>query len=167
MTACPWLPGLVTLEDSGGDWTRYVDLLYSYFYADFVRTSPMFDSMRLGLKRHPVVRGKEWTFWHIIQEGPVESERTPNLERCSRIRWPRPVIEHCNGGEIKVWEERRRSEGRIHLWFENEDYLVVLARRRAGTSDEYVLLWTAFKIDAGHSRRKLQRRYEEYGALNS
>ncbi|MNH30689.1 hypothetical protein D3C79_909980 [compost metagenome] len=44
---------------------------------------------RLGLKRHPVIQGKEATFWHMISEGNDEAERLPDLRRCERIRWPR------------------------------------------------------------------------------
>jgi hypothetical protein len=29
----------------------------------------------------------------MIQEGRTEDERTPDLRRCERIRWPRPIIE--------------------------------------------------------------------------
>jgi len=47
---------------------------------------------RLGLKRHPMTQNKEATFWHMIQEGSVESERIPDIRRCERIRWPRPSV---------------------------------------------------------------------------
>ena len=168
MTACPWLPALVTLEDSQGDWFRYAELVYSYFYADFVRSRPSYEGFRLRLKRHPVVQGKEWTFWHLIQDGPIEPDRTPNLRRCERIRWPRPIVEHCDDDGLMIWEEtRERSEIRVHLWFETEDYVVVLARRGVGTSDEYMLLWTAYVVDTNHSRRNLRKRFERHRAQNS
>ena len=79
----PWLPDLVLLEDSGGDWSPYVELVYSYFYADFVRDRPTYGGKRLGLKRLPMEQGKEATFWHMTSEGPVEEERTPTCVAAS------------------------------------------------------------------------------------
>lgn len=35
--------------------------------------------------------GKEATFWHMIQEGRIEEDRTPDIRRCERIRWPKPI----------------------------------------------------------------------------
>jgi hypothetical protein len=48
------------------------------------------------------------------------------------------------------------------MWLEAEDYLVVLARRKVGQPDEYVLPWTAFIVESGHYRRGLQKRFEKY-----
>jgi len=157
------LPPLVLLEDSTGDWFKYVDLVYAYFCGDFVRDRPTYRGTRLGLKRYSLTQGKEVTFWHMISAGKVESERTPELRRCERIRWPRPLIEQCQRDGVKVWEEERSaSERRIHLWLEDHDYVVVLARRRAGTTHEYLLPWTAYVVDSGHSRKNLQRRFEKW-----
>ena len=79
----------------------------------------------------------------------------PDLRRCERIRWPRPIIDHGAEPVIRVWENERKGERRICLWLENADYLVVLARRRG-----YVLLWTAYPVTQPHRRRKLLREYE-------
>jgi len=159
----PWLPSLVLLEDSGGDWFAYVELVYSHFYADFVRERPRYEGVRLGLKRLPMHQGKEATFWHMTSEGPDEAERRPDLRRCERIKWPRPTIEGCPHDDIKIWEEKRGgSERRIHLWCEDDDYLVVLARRKADTAEEYLLPWTAYVVDSGHRRRNLECRYRRW-----
>lgn len=157
----PWLPGLVCLADFGGDWDTYINAVYEVFCRDFVRTRPQFRGVALGLKRLPLTDGREATFWHLTSEGPDESERTPALPRCERIGWPRPSIENEADTEVKVWEEHRRgNEYRVHIWAERDDYLVVLARRRVGQPDEYVLPWTAYPLDRPHNRVKLQRRYE-------
>lgn len=97
MTSIPdWLPPLVLFTDYGGNWNRYVEALYSYFKQDFVDSSPSFRGTQLALKRHPMEHGKEATFWHLISEGQVEDKRVPNLRRCERIRWPRPIIEYVD-----------------------------------------------------------------------
>jgi len=158
MSASPdWLPPLVLFEDYKGDWGVYLDAIYAYFKQDFVDSKPEFHGRRLGLKRHPMTHGKEATFWHMIQEGKAEEERTPDLRRCERIRWPKPVIEHDDDQAIKVWRNRRGRDERVCLWFYKENYLVILADRR-----DYILPWTAYLVEQPHRQRKLQKEYEEY-----
>ena len=148
-----WLPPLVEMSAYGGDWPRYEAALYGFFRADFITSAPLFRGKRVGLKRHPVIQGKEATYWHCISEGKAEADRLPDMRRCERIRWPRPCIEH--EAELKVWTEERNGEDRIHLWLEMEGYLVVLAIRNG-----YVILWTTFFVKHEHERRKFNRRYE-------
>ena len=152
-----WLPPLVYLEDCNGDWDSYLDAIYSFFKHDFVDDKPVFRGRRLGLKRHPQTHGKEATFWHMITEGKVEVERIPDLRRCERIRWPRPVIEHNDHPGIKCWVSVKKSDKRIHIWLDEVDYLVVLADRC-----DYLLPWTAFPVTWEHTRAKLLKEYEAY-----
>ncbi|MEA3640775.1 MAG: hypothetical protein VBE63_12640 [Lamprobacter sp.] len=152
-----WLPPLERLSDYNGDWESYLEAIYSYFKQDFVDSNPVFRGRRLGLKRHPLNHGKEATFWHMIQEGAVEEDRTPDLRRCERIRWPRPIIEHDADSRLKVWANQRRGERRICLWLEQESFLVILADR-----GKYLLPWTAYLVEQPHRQRKLQREYEVY-----
>jgi hypothetical protein len=155
------LPPLILFNDYDGDWDAYLDALYEWFKNDFIDAKPLFRGRRLGLKRHPMTNGKEATFWHMIQEGPVESERIPNLRRCERIRWPKPIIENSEKLEIKVWCNERNGERRICLWFVRDSYLVILADRK-----DYLLPWTAYPVDQPHRQRKLQKEYEEYCKKN-
>ncbi|MCY4214962.1 MAG: hypothetical protein OXF68_15235 [Gammaproteobacteria bacterium] len=152
-----WLPPLVLFSSHGGDWESYLAAIYGCFKQDFVDSRPVFQGRRLGLKRHPWAHGKEATFWHMIQRGDNEEERTPDFRRCERIRWPKPIIEHDSDPAIKVWVNRRRGQQRICLWFEPESYLVILADR-----GKYILPWTAYPVEQPHRRRKLQREYEEF-----
>jgi hypothetical protein len=152
-----WLPGLVLLGDCEGDWQRYLNALYEFFKKDFVESQPIFEGKRLGLKRHPMSNGKEATFWHMISEGNEEEERIPDLRRCERIRWPRPIIENSRNSVVKVWKNIREREARVCLWLEPQEYLVVLASRKG-----YILLWTAYVVDQPHRKRKLQKEFEEY-----
>lgn len=158
MSGAPtWLPPLVLFSDYGGNWDAYLDAIYDWFKQDFIDSKPMFQGRRLGLKRHPMSHGKEATFWHMIQEGAVEEDRTPDFRRCERIRWPKPIIEHDADDVIKVWANQRQGDMRICLWFEQENYLVILADR-----GNYILPWTAYLVEQPHRQRKLQREYEEY-----
>ena len=152
-----WLPALVRFQDYGSDWERYVNALYRFFTQDFVVNRAEFRGIRIGLKRMPIVDGKEATFWHLISEGPLEADRLPDLRRCERIRWPRPVIDHAEENAIKVWETTRKGDTRICLWLESNEYLVILARRRG-----YILLWTAFPVTLPHRKAALQKEYEAH-----
>jgi len=152
-----WLPPLVLFEDYGGDWDRYLDVLYRFFKKDFIESAPTFKGLKLVLKRHPIEKGKEATFWHLISEGRSEEDRLPDLRRCERIRWPRPIIEHHHEPVIKYWETKRKGEKRICLWFEEVEYLVILAKRRG-----YLILWTAYLVTRTHSKMKLRKEYEAY-----
>jgi len=152
-----WLPPLVLFGDSQGDWERYLAVIYALFKQDFVDSKPSFQGRRLGLKRYPLSQGKEATFWHMISEGRIEEERTPDFRRCERIRWPRPIIENDGDAAVKWWRNKRGREDRICLWLESEEYLVILADR--GT---YILPWTAYRVTYGNQKRKLQREYENF-----
>ena len=152
-----WLPPLVLFD---GNWDAYLETIYAWFKQDFIDSKPFFQGRRLGLKRHPLTRGKEYTFWHMIQEGTnkgTEEDRIPDFRRCERIRWPRPIIENDADTAIKVWRNKRGRENRICLWCEQENYLVVLTDR-----GKYILPWTAYLVERPHRQAKLRREYENY-----
>lgn len=62
------LPPLVLLEDFGNSWHIYLEAIYEVFRQDFVSSTPNIENKRFALKRHPVIEGKEATFWHIINK---------------------------------------------------------------------------------------------------
>lgn len=157
-----WLPALIRLADSNGDWNRYVEMVYRYFRQDFIRNPLMFAGQPIQLKRHPMEQGKEAVFWHLVSEGEIEADRLPDLRRCERIRWVRPIIEHAATDSVKVWENTRKGEIRICLWCEEAEFLVILAKRST-----YYLLWTAYPIVEEHRKRKLRKEYEAYKKLAS
>jgi hypothetical protein len=152
-----WLPPLVLFNAYGGDWQAYLEAIYAWFKQDFIDSKPVFQGRRLGLKRIPITHGKEATFWHMVQEGPIEDKRTPDFRRCERIRWPRPIIENDSDPAIKVWRNKRGSEERVCLWFAQEHYLVILADR-----GDYILPWTAYPVEQQHRQRKLEKEYAAY-----
>jgi len=157
MTPSDWLPPLVLLRDSDGDWDAYLDVVYSWFKADFLDSLPAYPGKRFALKRHPLKEGRERTFWHIITEGPDEYNRQVREDRCERIRWPRPIIEAMLTGNVLVWKNKRKRETRVLLALPDFSYLVVLADR-----GEYILPWTAYPVTMPHYRKRLRQEYEAY-----
>lgn len=153
----PWLPALLSIEEHGGDWTTYLEAVYAVFKNDFIDNSPTFRSRRIGVLKYPISQGKESCFWHLISEGKDEVNRTPDMGRCQRIRWPRAVIENESKPQIKAWYNERKGERRILLFLEPDDYLVVLVERKT-----YLLLWTAYTIDFPNRKTRLLREYEEF-----
>ncbi len=149
-----WQPPLILMADFGGHWETFIEKVYEAFKKDFVDSKPIYKGQRLGLKKYPISQGKEVTFWHMTSTGSDEASRTPDLRRCERIKWPKPIIE-LEADLILSWVSIKKGERRIHLWYQQEDYLVVLAQRK-----NYIIPWTAFLIEQGHTKRKLQREYE-------
>lgn len=156
MSMPEWLPPLLEFQDHGGNWDAYLEAVYACFRKDFIISAPYFGGRPVRLKKHPMYEGKEATFWHCVSSGEVESERLPDFRRMERIPWIRPCIEHKT--ELKVWSESRGKNGqeeRVHLWLEEEGYLIVLAIRSG-----YAVLWTAFVVEHDHQRRKYTKRHE-------
>lgn len=152
-----WLPPLVLLADYDGDAAAYLEAVYGYFRQDFVGSQPVYPTKRFALKRHPMTLGKEATFWHLISSGPLEEDRLPDLRRCERIRWPRPMIEAIQGDRLRMWTNERQGHRRIVIAVDDFSYVVVLEERA-----DYVLLWTAYFVEQPHRRGKLRREYEAW-----
>ena len=153
-----WLPDLLLLSDFDGAWDTYIAAVHEAFRKDFIHQNPPpFRGKRMGLKRHPIVDGMEATFSHFISEGKKESERTPDLRRCERIKWPRPIIEAVDTGQVRCWPTRRGRNRRIVLAVEDYSYIVVLADR-----GDYLLPWTAYCVEQEHRRKKFRKEYEKW-----
>lgn len=161
MKTVTWLPNLILLSEYGSSWENYLNALYIFYTEDFIDSKPIFCGQKLAVKKYPLLDEKEATFWHIIQEGEKEEDRIPDLRRCERIRWPKPITEHCTESGIKVWENERHTkrgkETSICIWFEQVEYLIIL-RKRAG----YNLFWTAYQVTKAHRKRKLEKEYQCY-----
>jgi hypothetical protein len=164
-----WLPELLRLEDSSGNWKDYVERLHRQFLTDFVASKPDWHGKRVGLKNHPEYDGKSATFWHMISEGSVEADRTPDMRRCERIAWPRPMMDEFDdaapgttGCQALWWTELRGTETRYHLAPDDFSYVVVVADRGA-----FVLPWTAYYVEHAHRREKLRKKWRDHWARKS
>jgi hypothetical protein len=148
-------PDLITFQ---GDWPSYVERIYKIYIRDIVNGGLTFNGLPVKSRYHPPSRGKVSGFWHVIQEGPTEDERIPDLRRCERISWIRWVIENAiKDDRISWWEEARGSARDVLIWLEAEDYIVVLTKRKG-----YYLLKTAYLADKPHKKRSLRKNREAY-----
>jgi hypothetical protein len=151
-----WLPPLVLLADYDGEWEHFLEAVYGFFRQDFVTSRPQWNGTPVGIKRSPVEQGKEAGFWHLITEGRTEADRLPDIRRCERIRWPKPIIEEREAGRVKCWRNRRGRDKRVVIALGDFSYVVILAPRKG-----YILLWTAYCIEDEHRRTKLRKEYEQ------
>lgn len=151
------LPDLIKLNNYNGDWDKYLDAIYQIFTNDFIKSKPRYKKQELRLKRYPLLEGKEATFWHLISDGECEEKKIPDMRRCERIGWPRPIIDNCDDKNIKVWENTRKKETRICLCYGDWEYLVVLAKRA-----NYILPWTAYPVTRDHTKKKIINDYSKY-----
>ena len=157
-----WLPDLILFEDFNGNWISYENAIYNIFKNDFINSQPFFQGQRVGVIKNPLYDGKESTFWHLISEGNIEDDRTPNIRRCERIKWPRSIIESGESEPIvKIWNNQRGKNKNtcLLLSFENENYLIVLLIRKG-----YFLLKTAYQVDRPHQLRKITNEYNAFKA---
>ncbi len=149
------LPEIFTMVQFGGNFQEYFEAVYQVFVNDFVQNRPVFEGRRLGLKKHPLIDGKEYTFYHFTHEGTDEANRTPDLRRMERMPWPSPLINNSKHKYLKVWRNQRGSHERILIFHEKEKYLVVLEDR-----GDYVLPWTAYLVSYTNQARRLLKEYE-------
>lgn len=155
------LDEIIELNEFGGDFNEYLEAVYEIFKEDFVDTKPTFRGKRLGLKKHPIVMNKEYTFYHMTHDGDIEHDRTPDLRRMERISWPRPMIDDSEHQYLRVWRNVRRGRGgtrnRILILHEEERFLVVLDDR-----GEFILPWTSYLIKGSRQMSKKIKEYEEF-----
>lgn len=149
-----WLPELLPFE---GDWSAYVEKVDAVFCLDLLRSRTRFRARRVSVRSEPRDQGKEAGFWHAISEGSQETERTPDLRRCERVRWIRSLIECGDEDKVCIWETMRGSDRRILIALRDFSYIVVLADRK-----KYVLFITAFYVEREHRRKKLKKEWRAW-----
>lgn len=150
-----WLPKPADLSLWEEDFDSLIENLYQIYTNDFIQYPPTFRSAPVGRKRYPLLDNKDTTFWHIISQGE-EPQREVIKERCRCLPWIKPVILNEKEDIIKVWPVKRKQEIRYNLLLENENFLVVLAKR-----NHYYIIWTAYPVYK-HTKIKLLKRYHEY-----
>ena len=152
------LPDLLPLEDFNGDWEAYVEELHCIFIREIARAGILFRNREVSCLRRPETEGRWKSFWHLIQKGSIEDERTPDFRRCERLRWVPWVINNAGvHPEIDEWSNKRKRETNTLLWY-REEYLVVLSHKVVPSQKkDFWLLKTAYPIEEEHTIRKLRK----------
>src|ERR1051325_6541518 len=148
MNGLPWLPPLFPFA---GDWQVYEDALFLKFCADFIAAPPSYEGLPVRIKRYPAENGKEASFWHLISEGPVESDRLPDLRRCERIAWPLALVLAAPPA-VRRWRNKRGTATRALIALPYFSYVVILDVRQA-----YFVLWTAYPVTGPRKQADLLR----------
>lgn len=163
---CDWLPALVCLGDCGGDHQKYFEAVYKIFERDFISTPPKWvPPIPINIK--PAKKAGEWseTFWHMTSEGPDEEQRTPAINRCERMAWPKQLmVEYCRiikekkaGDRIYWWKKSVTGQDRLLLSLCDFGYIVILAVHR-----RYVIPITTYPVEHENRKNKLKKEYENY-----
>lgn len=152
-----WLPQALKYGEYKGNWYKFLADVYRIFERDFKQSRPNFEGYPVT-HDSKIENGKEATFWHIVERtDPIAKERVPDIRRCERIPWPRPIIEHSTDIALSVWRNKRKREIRVLIWMENLDYIVILAEK----PQERVLI-TAFCTDIKSQCHKLRKERDKY-----
>ncbi|WP_372474674.1 hypothetical protein AB4865_05255 [Capnocytophaga sp. ARDL2] len=150
-------PDLIPFSDYGGDFVKYINVVYNIFCNDFIKSNPIYENRKVSVKKYPEVDGMHRTFYHITHQGEDENNRTPDIRRMERMKFPRFMIDNYTHNEILIWKNKRGSDTRTLLFNEEENYILVLSERK-----EYYLFVTAYYIEKEHRKRKLLKEYEAY-----
>ena len=139
-----------------GDWIRYEDELYEIYMETIVNSGIEFKGWPVRSQYRPPAKGKGFGFWHLISEGSEEENRTPDMLRCERIRWVAWLIENAEKEkDLSWWENRRGKNTHVVIWHEEENFAVVLAKRR-----NYYLLKTAYQAKSNRRETFIREREE-------
>ncbi len=149
-----WLPELFSVSP----WKESTyDELYNVFLNDFQRNKLSYLTFNVWF--FPEQDDSKYKlFWHITSsEDKTLGDRIPDLRRCERLPWIRPMILNCPDSSIKNWDYEE-GDGKIktYVWLEDLDFVVIMKRY----NDEQRRLVTSFHLDYSNAKRKMKRKYE-------
>jgi hypothetical protein len=150
-------------SDYAERWKAFLEVIDQVFLRDVVHAGLRFQEKPVKCRYQPPHAGKHYSFWHLISQGDEEDQRTPDLERCTRIRWIAWVIRNADEPEIVRWWENERSTSRgmrirTPLWFFEQKYAVILEKR-----DGFYLLITSYCL-TDHQIEKFQKEWTAWTA---
>lgn len=150
-------PDLQIFSGNTDEWGDYQNGLYQIFHKTLITDKPTFQGLSVTTRFLPSTNGKHFTFWHLISEGEIEEERTPDLRRCERVSWIGWLIKNCNHPNIFFWESGTGKRRATIIWCEKLDFAIILSKR----SNSY-LLKTAYSGLSQHKIKTWKKEYLEY-----
>jgi hypothetical protein len=144
------LPDLILLSDYNDNWEDYIKDVYQIFLDTVVDKLTFLDlPIRCRYMQH--INGMHGSFWHIVTSNPERSkndeDRILDFERCERIKWIPHIINNYDNNKISCWENKRGNNNNIVLWLQEENYMIILSKRK-----DYYSLTTAYK----HTNSKIK-----------
>ncbi len=155
------LPNMLLFEQHGNDWDAYRIVIYKHFMDNVVQANLTFLGRRISYPRIPEYLGMHCSFWHLITEDRErtrrDEDRTVDFRRCERVSWLAHVLRCASDPDSGVlcWENKRGQNTHVALWVKEENFLVILAKRK-----DYYLLKTMYV----HSDGKKKDLEKEQGA---
>jgi len=138
-----------------------IETLYDIFKADFIDNNTYLNgNIYIDPRSNIKIENKEDIFWHIItRDHNKTGQRTLDLDRGSRIKWIKPIIENHTHKDIKLFYYKESNKKiRLYLWLYNKDFVVIL--QKLGQTSTYLV--TSFYVDQKYKRKKFEKRFEDY-----
>ncbi len=130
-----WLPDMACVNP----WTeRTYDLLYAIFCRDIRDHDLRYIGNKVWIFRD-MEDGREKIFWHLTTRSAkkvkiprrkkkfypsgqtyIEEDRYPDLRRCERLPWVRPMVENAEAPEVLAWDyEEGDSQVKTYVWLKD------------------------------------------------
>ena len=166
-----WLPKTATVNPWRVD---TYEVLYAIFCRDIRDHNLKYSGNAVWIFR-VLEDGKERIFWHLTtrntkrQKIPrrkrkfypkgqeyTETERLPDLRRCERLPWVKPLIEHPTEPEVTAWDyEEGDQTVKTYIWIKDYDFVVIMKKYPDGRRR----LITSFYVDRSFKRKDFERKY--------
>jgi hypothetical protein len=166
-----WLPEKANVNP----WTHST---YDMLYAIFCRDIRDYDLRYIGndVWIFPDTEdGKERIFWHLTTrdvkrkkiprrkrklypkgQPDTETERLPDLRRCERLPWVKPLIEHASEPDVLAWDyEEGDRTIKTYIWIKDYDFAVIMKKYPDGKRR----LITSFYVDDTYKQEDFERKY--------
>lgn len=147
-------PGMICLEDFGGNVAAHIEAVYEAYVKELVKANLEFLGVPLSFKFAPATDNKGFAFWHAVQEEgetPAEDDRRVDPRRCERITWPAYMIRNAQPdgqGNVLWWRVMRGTRKRVVMWLKDEKYVLILEDRKT-----YWLFWTTYTVRSGRAAK--------------
>lgn len=166
-----WLPCLVPINP----WTeKTYGMLYRIFCQDIRDYDLRYDGNEVWIFRE-MDDGKEEIFWHLttrntrerkiprrkrkfFQDQDVEEQpRLPDMRRCERLSWVKPLIDNFAKPEIFSWDyEEGDRTIKTYVWIKDYDFVVIMKKYPDGRRR----IITSFHVDHDYTKKDFERKHE-------
>lgn len=166
-----WLPEMAPVNP----WTEATyDMLYEIFCRDIRDSNLKYSGHGVWIFRD-LEDGKEAIFWHLTSrkekakkiprrkrkffpadQEVIQPERLPDMRRCERLPWIKPLIEHPADPEVLAWDyDEGDRTVKTYVWIREYDFVVILKKFPDGRRR----LITSFYVDSQYKKNDFTRKY--------